>query len=135
VIHCGSGPAPGRFTGPAPIKKVLQRHPRLPLIIAHMGAPEYVEFLDLVEHHPRLRLDTTMVFTGFFDERIAQFPRAMRPRLRDLGDRILFGSDFPNIPYPYLHALEVLQDLDLGDEWLRAVCYGNAAHLFFVESD
>lgn len=132
VIHCGSGPAPGRFTGPAPITKVLQRHPRLPLIIAHMGAPEYVEFLDLVEHHPHLRLDTTMVFTGFFDERIAQFPHAQRPRLHDLGDRILFGSDFPNIPYPYLHALEVLQDLDLGDEWLRAVCYRNAARMFGV---
>ena len=76
-----------------------------------------------------------MVFTGFFDERIAQFPRTQRPRLRDLGDRILFGSDFPNIPYPYLHALEVLQDLDLGDEWLRAVCYRNAAEMFGVSVD
>ena len=73
-----------------------------------------------------------MVFTGFFDERIARFPRAQRPRLRELGGRILFGSDFPNIPYPYLHALEVLQDLDLGDEWLRAVCYHNAAKMFGV---
>ena len=25
-------------------------------------------------------------------------------RLVDLGDRILLGTDFPNIPYPYLHA-------------------------------
>ncbi len=27
VTHCGSGPAPGAFTGPGPIGKVLARHP------------------------------------------------------------------------------------------------------------
>ncbi|HEY5854937.1 MAG TPA: amidohydrolase family protein [Aldersonia sp.] len=133
VIHCGSGPAPGRFTGPTPIEQVLQRHPQLPLIIAHMGGPEYSAFLDLVERHPRVDLDTTMVFTEF-NERIMRFPRSEMPRVRDLGDRILFGSDFPNIPYPYLHALEALRDLELGDDWLRAVCYGNAARLFCVQT-
>lgn len=27
VMHCGSGPAPGRFTGPEPIGLLLARHP------------------------------------------------------------------------------------------------------------
>jgi len=39
VVHCGSGPYPGRFTGPGPISVVLARHPRLTMIVAHLGAP------------------------------------------------------------------------------------------------
>ncbi|MFI5522760.1 amidohydrolase family protein [Streptomyces platensis] len=131
VIHCGSGPAPGKHTGPEPIARLLARHPRLRLIIAHMGMPEYADFLDLAQRYPGVYLDTTMAFTDFA-ERIAPFPQAERGRLRDLGERVLFGSDFPNIPYGYAHALEVLTGLKLGEDWLRGVCYGNAARLFGV---
>ncbi|MCC5577260.1 amidohydrolase [Microtetraspora sp. AC03309] len=129
VAHCGSGPAPGRHTGPGPIGAVLARHPRLRLIVAHMGLPEYAEFLDLAARHPYVHLDTTMAFTGFTEE-ATPFPKAELPRLLDLQDRILFGSDFPNIPYPYAEALEALAGLGLGDDWLRAACHHNAARLF-----
>lgn len=129
LIHCGSGPAPGEFTGPEPIAALLQRFPRLTLIIAHMGVPEYSEFLDLAQRYDNVHLDTTMSFTDFIEER-NPFPRNEYSRLADLGERILFGSDFPNIPYSYVHALEALERLGLGADWVRAVCYGNAARLF-----
>jgi uncharacterized protein len=129
VIHCGSGPAPGKHTGPGPITRVLARHPRLRLIVAHMGMPEYEEFLDLAERYGEVRLDTTMAFTDF-SETLAPFPRRALPRLAALGDRVLLGSDFPNIPYPYLHQLRALERLGLGEEWLRAVCHDNGAELF-----
>ncbi|WP_209442787.1 amidohydrolase family protein [Streptomyces resistomycificus] len=129
VIHCGSGPAPGKHTGPEPIKRVLARHPRLSLIVAHMGMPEYEEFLDLAERYAEVRLDTTMAFTDF-SEGLMPFPRRVLPRLADLGDRVLLGTDFPNIPYPYVHQLDALERLGLGEPWLRAVCHDNAAELF-----
>ncbi|WP_033252738.1 amidohydrolase family protein [Kitasatospora phosalacinea] len=129
VIHCGSGPAPGRHTGPGPVARVLERHPQLPLVIAHLGLPEYREFLDLADRYERVHLDTTMAFTDFTEE-FAPFPRELLPRLADRGDRVLLGTDFPNIPYPYLHQLRVLERLDLGADWLRAVCHDNAARLF-----
>ncbi|WP_067893472.1 amidohydrolase family protein [Nocardia vaccinii] len=132
LVHCGSGPAPGRFTGPGPITELLRRFPDLRLIIAHMGAPDYTEFLDIAERYPRIHLDTTMNFTDFFDSQ-DPFPETERTRLLALGDRILFGSDFPNIPYPYAHALYALDRLDLGDAWLRNACYANAARLFGLE--
>ncbi|WP_432027697.1 amidohydrolase family protein [Streptomyces sp. 1222.5] len=134
VIHCGSGPAPGKHTGPEPIARVLARHPRLRLIVAHMGMPEYEDFLGLAERYDQVRLDTTMAFTDFA-ERLAPFPPRALPRLAALGDRILLGSDFPNIPYPYLHQLRALERLDLGPEWLRAVCHDNAARLFGLPGD
>jgi predicted TIM-barrel fold metal-dependent hydrolase len=99
-----------------------------------MGAPEYDEFLALAERHEHVRLDTTMVFTEFFD-REAPYPDHLLPRLADLGDRVLFGSDFPTIPYPYLAQLAGLARLgdrhpDLGQDWLRRVCWHNGAQLF-----
>ncbi len=132
VVHCGSGPHPGGLTGPGPIGEVLARHPRLVIIVAHLGAPEYTEFLNLAGRYPGVHLDTTMAFTDFL-EYLAPFPPALRPRLAALADRILLGTDFPNIPYPYLRQLEALAGLGLGDDWLRGVCYHNAAALLGLD--
>ncbi|UFS97990.1 amidohydrolase family protein [Nocardia huaxiensis] len=133
LIHCGSGPAAGEFTGPEPIAALLRRFPRLRLIIAHMGAPEYSEFLDLAQDYDGVLFDTTMNFTDFFEAQ-DPFPAAERGRLRYFSDRILFGSDFPNIPYSYSHALYALERLDLGDGWLRQVCHDNAARIFDIDT-
>lgn len=131
VVHCGSGPAAGPFTGPGPFTEVLRRHPRLTAIIAHAGTPEYSEFLDLAEQYERVHLDTTMVFTDF-TEKNAPFPKEELPRLHALTDRILLGTDYPNIPYPYVEQLRALTALDPGEEWLRAVLHDNGARLFHL---
>ena len=70
-----------------------------------------------------------MVFTDF-TERGSPWPADLTPRLVDLGDRVMLGTDFPNVPYPYAHQLAALARLDLGEDWLRAVCHDNAARLF-----
>src|SRR6476659_5606370 len=129
VIHAGSGPVGNAFTGPDPLARVLERHPRLTVVVAHTGAPEYDAFLDLAERFERTHLDTTMVFTDFFDVE-APYPPRLLPRLADLREKVLLGSDFPTIPYAYAHQLEGLERLGLGDDWLRAVCWGNGARLF-----
>jgi hypothetical protein len=94
-----------------------------------MGAPEYVEFLELADAYDRVHLDTTMVFTDFFEAE-APYPRELVPRLRDLQAKVLLGSDFPTIPYPYAHQLEGLTRLELGDDWLGDVCWRNGVRLF-----
>ncbi|GHD25155.1 amidohydrolase [Nocardiopsis kunsanensis] len=129
VVHCGSGPYPGRFTGPGPFAEVLRRHPALTAVVAHAGAPEYSAFLDLAEQYERVHLDTTMAFTDYI-ERDAPFPREELPRLRAIGDRVLLGTDYPNIPYPYIDQLRALTRLGLGRDWLRAVMHDNGARLF-----
>ena len=129
VIHCGSGPVAGQFTGPDPVAALLERFPDLPLIIAHMGMGEYSEFMDLAQRYNGVYLDTTMAFTDFVEE-IMPFPTSERGRLTELGHKILLGTDFPNIPYSYTHQLEALVNLELGEDWLRAVWHGNAARLF-----
>ena len=131
VIHCGSGPTPGRFTGPEPVAEVLAQFPSLRLIVAHMGTTEYLDFLDLAERYENVGLDTTMSFTDFA-EADSPYPRDALPRVEALGDKVFWGSDYPNIPYPYAHGIESLIRLGLGDAWLRKVLYTNAAQLFGV---
>ena len=131
VVHAGSGPVAQRPHRTGAVRRRAAPPPAAArAIIAHLGAPEYAEFLDLAERYERVRLDTTMAFTRFF-EAMAPFPRAYLPRLRDLGlaGKVLLGSDFPNLPYPYAEQLAGLAALDLGDDWLRAVCWHNAAAL------
>ena len=127
VLHAGSGPAPGRFTGPDGVARVLARHPGLGLVIAHMGMPEVAEFMGLAESYPNVRLDTTMAFVDFWGR--PPDPAIVR-RLPELQDRVLFGTDFPNIPYDYAHQVEALERLDLGDAWMRDVLWNNGARLF-----
>jgi len=129
VIHANSGPVGNEHTGPGPMRALLERHPTLTVVLAHMGAPDYADFMTIAEDYVRVHLDTTMAFTDFFEE-MAAFPRELLPRLDDLGDKVLLGSDFPNIPYVYAHQLESLERLGLGEDWLRRVCWSNAERLF-----
>jgi predicted TIM-barrel fold metal-dependent hydrolase len=129
VVHCGHGPLKGNFTGVEIFGEVLQRHPRLTAVLAHAGMPEYVESFDLVKRYPNVYLDTTMVGVKFG----APLPGDFVDRLADFPDRIVLGTDFPNIPYEYAHQIEAIagwaQDARLGPDFLRAVLHDTPSRL------
>ena len=131
VCHAGSGPVPGPYTGPGPISEVLAANPDLVAVIAHMGGPEYQEFWDLALRYPNVHLDTTMTFTDFMTA-FQEYPLHLLDVMAEHPARVVFGSDFPNIPHAFAHQIEALVRLDLGDQWLRAVCYDNGARLLGV---
>ena len=93
--------------------------------------PEYAAFLDLADAHPELRLDVTMALVDFW-ERPADAD--VVPRLEALGDRVLFGTDFPNIPYAYAEQVSAVarwaeSDARLGANFLRSVLHDAPARL------
>ena len=49
--------------------------------------------------------------------------------------KVLLGSDFPNIPHAYAEQIAGLVRLGLGEPWLRAVCWDNAAAMFGLTAD
>ena len=126
VIHCGSGPAPGAHTGPEPIRRVLGRFPTLPLIVAHMGIPEYVDFLELAERYDNVRLDTTMSFTTSPN-------RSGRSRQNSSAGSATSATRcssaaLPQHPVPVpARPRRVRAYRPRRRDWLRAVCFGNAA--------
>ena len=133
VVHCGHGPLRGAHTGLDVFAEVLAAHPRLPVVLAHAGLPDYGAALDLVAAHPHCHLDTTMVGTAF-TEAFAPLPPDWTARLADVADRVVFGSDFPNIPYAYAEQVRAVAgwaaaDDRLGPEFLRSVLHDAPARL------
>ncbi|WP_019819064.1 amidohydrolase family protein [Saccharomonospora saliphila] len=133
VVHCGHGPLRGPHTGLDVFERVLRRHPRLVAVLAHAGMPEYDEALALVERYPGVYLDTTMVGVPF-TERLMPVPRDWPARLAGIADRVVLGTDFPNIPYSYATQLRAIAgwaeaDARLGEPFLRAVLHDTPASL------
>ncbi|WP_148615746.1 amidohydrolase family protein [Nocardioides rubriscoriae] len=126
LVHAGSGPVGTKFTGPESMARLLAAHPRLTIVVAHLGAPECLDFARLAATHERVFLDTSMAVSPFFGD---HFDPAVVPMLADLQPRVLWGSDFPTLPFPYADQLDALVDLGLGDDWLRDVLWHNGAAL------
>lgn len=124
TMHVGTGPLENPFVGPAHFRRLLARYPDLRVCVAHMGAPEYDDFLELMDDHPKMYLDTTMIQTrtDLFDTTFRGDPE----RLARHADRICFGSDWPNVPYPYAEALDSVSRFDLPAEEIAAIRGSNA---------
>lgn len=135
-IHAVTGPPvpncnfnPKDFSGINRIKRVMKRYPNLQCIIPHLGSEEFEEFFDLMREYENLWTDTTMTLSGFISHDIDT------ERLVEFQDRILYGSDFPNIPYDKQKEMNYIKSLGLGKEIEEKIFYTNAKRLFNLESE
>jgi hypothetical protein len=133
VIHAGAvpdGSGGEAWCGMDPVRRLLERWPGLNLVLAHMGAPDYEDAVQLARDFPQLRMDTAMVMvasrSGF------EYPRVLVEWLAESPTRVLFGSDFPSFPHHYADQVRGLVNQGFGDEWLRRVFWQNAAEMFGV---
>jgi hypothetical protein len=135
VVHCGHGPLKGAYTGLPLFEEILMRHPELTLVLAHAGMPEFDFAFELVRKYPRVYLDTTMVGVEF-TLRGNPLPPDWTDLLAEFPDRVVLGTDFPNIPYPYATQLQAIAgwaaDDRLGESFLRAVLHDTPAKLLSV---
>jgi hypothetical protein len=136
VVHCGHGPIRGAHTGLDVFEQVLNANPGLVTVLAHAGMPDYSEAAKLALRYPNVYLDTTMVGTAF-TEVFAPIPPDWAELLVTLGDRIVFGTDFSQIPHEYAEQARVVHrwaasDERLGVEFLRRVLYTTPARLLGV---
>ena len=134
LIHVGSAPWPNAFDGFPRFARVMEMFPRLKVVVAHMGSFETRQFMTLMERCPNLYLDTTMAFAPIrhehrkIDTRLNRISVTNDDLLR-WQDRIVFGSDFPNLPYPYEEEREALWLRDLPLPVYRKIFHDNAASL------
>ena len=106
VVHCGSGPMPGRAHRPRPVRRGAAPRTRALTAVDRALRRAGVRRAPRrwLERYPNVHLDTTMVGTPFMN-RLAPLPRRTDRRgYGDLQDRVVLGTDFPNIPYPYADA-------------------------------
>jgi hypothetical protein len=125
LFHVGTGPVGNEFVGIVPFRRLLARYPGLPAIIAHMGALEYGAFGELLADHPRLYMDTAFSFLP----RLGSMFDLGGDFLESYHERILYGSDFPNILFPREDEIDTLLNLNLSQEFYDAVFRDNGLHL------
>jgi hypothetical protein len=133
MVHCGHGPIPGKHTGLDVFAEVLEAHPRLTAVLAHAGMPDFTEAVGLVRRFPGVHIDTTMVGTAFA-QAIAPLPDDWAGWLAGVADRVVLGTDFPNIPYGYFEQVAAIgswaaADDRLGADFLRGVLHDNPSRL------
>jgi predicted TIM-barrel fold metal-dependent hydrolase len=104
---------------------VLRAYPRLRLAVPHLGADELDGYLRLLERHDNLWLDTTMTLAGYFDEGETAF-RMVEAR----PERIMYGTDFPNLPYAWDRELRRIRARSMPDATL-AQLLGDTARGFY----
>lgn len=134
VLHAGAvadGSGNEEWCGPGPVRRLLDRWPDLRLVIAHMGAPDFEQFMEVAGDHPSVWFDTAMVFTD--PPYLSEFPPALLGRVGQMGDRIVFGSDFPTIPHAFAAQVAGLAGLGFGDDWMRRVLWHNGMKLFSLQ--
>lgn len=84
------------------LERVIRQYPSLKVCVPHLGGDEFVAYHRLLMKYDNLWLDTAMVVTDYLP---MQNPIALQEmRL----DRIIYGSDFPNIPYAWDRELKQL---------------------------
>ena len=128
IVLAHIGPIPWAYdtrAGAERVASTLERHPGLQFVVAHMGAPDTSQYFAAMERLPNLYLDTTMVFAP-------GSPLQGSAQLADLeqhANRVLYGTDYPNVPYAYDSERSGLQALGLSAPALAAILGENARRL------
>jgi predicted TIM-barrel fold metal-dependent hydrolase len=123
TIHAGRLPEPNEHVGARAFARLMRRFPQLKVIVAHSGADEFEAFFDLCGLYEGVFLDTAMVFNRFLGG-----PPPIQ-RVLEFQDRVVFGSDFPNIPYRWEASVESILVLRLGRALEEKLLCTNAARL------
>lgn len=127
LFHAGTGPVGNEFVGLGEFNRLLDRYPEIPANVAHMGAMEYRGFMDLLDDHPAIYLDTAFSFFKEFQGK-GGFDLGNQA-LEAHKDRILYGSDFPNLIMARESEIGTLADYRLSQEFYDRVFYQNGRDL------
>lgn len=134
VMHVGREPKstayscdPYELCSAEKLEHILRDFPDLKVCVPHLGFDETSAYRKLIEKYDNLWLDTTMVLTDYFpiEEKI--------PLDHYRPGRIMYGSDFPNIPYAWDRELKELRAADISQDALQNISYKNAEEFFSLQ--
>ena len=127
MVHTGTSVFPGArnvYADPMPCDDVAVDFPKLPLILAHAGRPlHYETAFFLARRHANVHLDLSGIPPKTLLTHL--------PRLAEIADRCLWGTDWPGPGVPDLRRnAEAFLALGLPEPVNRAILHANAARLF-----
>lgn len=150
IIHTGDAPASPHYgcdvhalCDPSGLERALDKHSRTTVIVPHLGASPIERIANMLERHEHLYLDTTMTLGGSFEVRddlemlggedIEAWIERVVTVIRMAKGRVLYGTDFPNIPYEWDRELRKILSLQLPEDEQDALLWGTAARLFRID--
>jgi predicted TIM-barrel fold metal-dependent hydrolase len=108
------------------LEHVIMAHPDLRVCVPHLGADEFESYCRLLETYDNLWLDTTMTLSDYL-------PFGDIPNIAEMrADRIIFGSDFPSLPYAWDREIKQVGRLNLSPERLSGLLYKNALEFYSI---
>jgi uncharacterized protein len=127
MFHTGTSIFTGarnRFADPIYVDDVAVDFPRLKIILAHGGRPIWMDTCTfLVRRFPNVYMDISSIPPS----KILQY----FPRLEELSDKALFGTDWPAPMVPTMRDnYEKFRKLPLSDAAFLKICKQNASKLF-----
>ena len=134
VMHIGREPKstayrcdPYEICSAEKLENILKDFPGIKICVPHLGFDETSDYRKMIEKYDNLWLDTTMVITDYFQ---------LKEKI-DLGryrsDRIMYGSDFPNIPYAWDRELKELKAVGISRHALEKISGKNAIDFFSLK--
>lgn len=127
MVHTGTSIFPGargKFGDPMAVDDVAVDFPELRIILAHVGRPIWAETaFHLLRRHPHVYGDVS----GIPPRKLLEF----FPRVEDVADKLLFGTDWPSPGVKSLKAnAEAFAALPISAAAKSRVLRENAARLF-----
>jgi predicted TIM-barrel fold metal-dependent hydrolase len=110
-----------RHAHPAAIDKLAADFPNLNIVAAHPGWPWSEEMIAVALHKGNVSWELSGWAPQYFPESLK---RDIKGRLKD---KIMFGSDYPSIPFERL--FKEWNELGYSDELLEKIFHGNAERI------
>jgi hypothetical protein len=129
MIHTGTSIFPGArnlYAQPMLADDVSVDYPDLVVILAHGGRPLWMEeAFFLVRRHKNMHMDVS----GIPPQKLMEY----FPRLEEIADKTLFGTDWPGPGVPGVRGnIEKFRALPISAQAKQKILYDNAARLFPV---
>jgi hypothetical protein len=127
IVHTGTSIFPGArnvYADPIYCDDIAVDFPKLKIVLAHGGRPLWMETaVFLARRFPNVLLDVS----GIPPQKLLDY----FPRLEDLADKVLWGSDWPAPGVPGMRAnADRFLALSLSDGAKRKILYENARKLY-----
>ena len=127
MIHTGTSIFPGArnlHAQPMLADDIGVDYPDLVVILAHGGRPLWMdEAFFLVRRHKNMFMD----ISGIPPQKLMEY----FPRLEEIADKVLFGTDWPGPGVPEVRGnIEKFLALPISEAAMRKIAHDNAARLF-----
>lgn len=127
LIHTGTSMFPGArnvYCDPLYIDDVAVDYPKLKIVVAHAGRPLWMQTaFFLVRRHDNVFVD----ISGIPPKRLLQY----FPRLPDVADKVLYGSDWPSPPATSIETnAEQIISLEIDHDLKRKLLFENARRIY-----